>query len=98
MGKVELHHNAGLVNVIAGTFNETKGTANTYSPVNLFDIELKKGAEVNFVTPATHNTAMLVIDGSADVNDQKAAEYDVTNYQTRYKILNSSTPSLPLQA
>ena len=59
--------------------------ANTYSPVNLFDIELKKKAEVNFDTPTTHNTAMLVINGNADVNDQKAAEYDVTNYQIRYK-------------
>lgn len=75
MGKVELQDNAGVVNVIAGVFNETKGPANTYSPVNLFDIKLKKGGEVNFAIPATHNTAMLIINGSVEVNDQKAAEH-----------------------
>ena len=75
MGKVELPNNAGLVNVIAGTFNETKGPASTYSPVNLFDIKLKKDGEVNFAIPAAYNTAMLVINGNVEVNGQKAAEH-----------------------
>ena len=75
MGKVELPDNAGFVNVIAGTFNETKGPASTYSPVNLFDIKLKKDGEVNFATPASHNTAMVVINGNVEVNGLKAAEH-----------------------
>lgn len=75
MGKAELPGNAGLVNVIAGTFNETKGPASTYSPVNLFDIKLKKDSEVNFGTPASHNTAMLVVNGNVEVNGQKAGEH-----------------------
>ena len=41
MGKVVLPDNAGFVNVIAGSFNGVKGPAETYSPVNLFDIKLK---------------------------------------------------------
>ncbi|MEP7143038.1 MAG: pirin family protein [Ferruginibacter sp.] len=75
MGKVELPGNAGLVNVIAGTFNEVKGPASTYSPVNLFDIKLKKDGEVNMTVPAVHNTAMLVINGSVEVNGQKAMKH-----------------------
>ena len=75
MGKVELPDNAGLVNVIAGTFNETKGPASTYSPVNLLDIKLKKNGEVNIATPAAHNTAMLVVNGNVEVNGQEAAEH-----------------------
>jgi redox-sensitive bicupin YhaK (pirin superfamily) len=75
MGKVELPDGQGLVNVIAGNFNGTKGAADTYTPVNLFDIKLKKDAEVNFSLPAGYNTAILVINGSATVNDQAAAEH-----------------------
>ncbi len=75
MGKVQLPGDAGVVNVIAGEFNEVKGPASTYSPVNLFDIKLKKGGTVSFGTPAAHNTAMLVINGNVEVNGEKAAEH-----------------------
>jgi redox-sensitive bicupin YhaK (pirin superfamily) len=75
MGKVQLPGDAGIVNVIAGAFNEVKGPADTYSPVNLFDIKLKKGGNVSFNTPVTHNTAMLVINGNVEVNNEKAAEH-----------------------
>src|ERR1700712_5574241 len=43
MGKIELPDNQGTVNVIAGTYNGTQGPAETYSPVNVFDLKLKKG-------------------------------------------------------
>ncbi|MDB5142550.1 MAG: short-chain dehydrogenase [Mucilaginibacter sp.] len=75
MGKVQLPGDAGIVNVIAGAFNEVKGPADTYSPVNLFDIKLKKGGNVSFNTPVGHNTAMLVINGNVEVNGEKAAEH-----------------------
>lgn len=67
--------NGGIVNVIAGKLNDVKGPANTYSPVNLFDIKLNKGGEFNTSIPAGHNTAILVINGSVEVNAEKAAEH-----------------------
>ncbi|MEP7373437.1 MAG: pirin family protein [Chitinophagaceae bacterium] len=75
MGKVELADNAGVVNVIAGKLNEVKGPAYTYSPVNLFDIKLNKAAEFNTSITSDHNTAILVINGSIEVNGEKAAEH-----------------------
>jgi redox-sensitive bicupin YhaK (pirin superfamily) len=75
MGKVKLPNNSGVVNVIAGNFNEVKGPARTYSPVNLFDIRLKKEAEASVIIPSDHNTAMLVVNGSVEVNGQKATEH-----------------------
>ncbi|MEP7109467.1 MAG: pirin family protein [Ferruginibacter sp.] len=75
MGKVQLPDNAGLVNVIAGTFNGVKGPAATYSPVNLFDIKLKKDGEVKIILPADTNTALLVVNGSVEVNGQNVAEH-----------------------
>ena len=75
MGKAELPGNGGLVNVIAGTFNGVKGPAYTYSPVNLFDIKLNKGGELTTTVPAEQNTSLLVINGSIEVNGEKAEEH-----------------------
>lgn len=75
MGKVQLPGNGGLVNVIAGELNEIAGPAFTYSPVNLFDIKLNKEGEFKATIPALHNTALLAINGSVQVNDQKVAEH-----------------------
>ena len=75
MGKATLPGNAGVVNVIAGTYNDTKGPATTYSPVNLFDIKLNKDGAINLTIPATHNTALLVVNGSVTVNGTAAAEH-----------------------
>ena len=75
MGKLELPGNAGQVNVIAGTLNDVKGPAQTYSPVNLFDIKLNRDGEVSFPVPESHNTALLVIDGGITVNGQTAPRH-----------------------
>lgn len=75
MGKVELPDNRGVVNVIAGEFNNVKGPAATYSPVNLFDIKMKKGGDVTTTLPAAYNTALLVVNGSIEVNGEKVPEH-----------------------
>ena len=75
MGKLQLPNNGGLVNIIAGKLNEVTGPAFTYSPVNLFDVRLNGGGELNASIPAEHNTALLVINGSVEVNDKLVAEH-----------------------
>jgi quercetin 2,3-dioxygenase len=85
MGKVELPDGQGLVNVIAGAFNGisangsaaagVSGPAQTYSPVNLFDIKLKKGGVTSFTLPAGYNTAALIVNGSGEVNGEKVAQH-----------------------
>lgn len=75
MGKVTLPDNAGVVNVIAGNFNGTKGPAHTFTDVNLFDIKLKQGGKLQTTIVPTHNTALLVIEGSITVNGTTANEH-----------------------
>ncbi len=76
MPKVILPDAKGQVNVIAGDFNGTKGAATTFTPVNLFDMKLKAGAEIDFTTPLTHNTTLLVIEGEITVNGENAGQHD----------------------
>ena len=75
MGKVLLPDAAGVVNVIAGKFQDTIGPANTYTPVNLFDIKLAEQHETNFLVSQNHNTAMLVVNGEVEVNGELAKEH-----------------------
>lgn len=75
MGKAQLPDNAGTVNVIAGNFNGTQGPAATYSPVHLFDMKLNKGGSTSTTLPANYNTAILVINGSVEVNGEQAGEH-----------------------
>jgi len=75
MGKLALPDEGGTVNVIAGKFNGISGPAKTYSPVNVFDIKLNAGAEVSTRIQEGHNTALLVINGSVEVNGEKASEH-----------------------
>ncbi len=75
MSKVVLPGGKGVVNVIAGTFNGTKGPAQTYSPVNLFDVKLKKDGEIATILPSEYNTAILLINGKAEINGEIANEH-----------------------
>lgn len=76
MGKVTLADNSGIVNVIAGTFNEQKGPATTFTPVNMFDIRLNNGGKLTTTIPVTHNTVLLVVNGEVTVNGEKAGQHD----------------------
>ena len=46
MAKVTLPLNAGVVEVIAGEFNGTKGSASTFSPLNILNAKLNKNEEL----------------------------------------------------
>lgn len=70
MGKVTLPNNGGHVNVIAGNMNGTTGPATTFTDVNMFDIRLNNGGELSTATPATHNTVVLIVSGSAIINGE----------------------------
>ena len=68
MQKVALPGNGGEIEIIAGEYNGHKGSASTFSPINVFNAKLKKGAEATFNFPAHYTTAILLVEGSAKVN------------------------------
>jgi len=90
MEKVTLADNGGVVNIIAGSFNEHKGPATTFTPVNMFDIRLKAGGKLTTEIPATHNTILLVINGEAMVNGEKAGQHDLVLFKNDGDEINIS--------
>lgn len=78
---IELDDNAGTVRVIAGNYNGHEGAARTYTPVDLLDIKLNAGGSVKTQLTSGHHTALLVISGSATVNDRAVKEHDFVLFE-----------------
>jgi len=88
MGKIVLDDNGGVVNVIAGSFNQHKGPANTFTPVNMFDIRLNAGKSIATEIPVSHNTVMLVVNGAITVNGEKAVLHDLVLFKNSGEEIN----------
>jgi redox-sensitive bicupin YhaK (pirin superfamily) len=54
--------------VIAGELNGTAGAAQTFTPLNLWDVTIPAGVRVELPIPQGHNTLALVMTGKAQVN------------------------------
>ena len=73
MGNHVLADNKGVIEVIAGEYKDTKGPASTFTPVNVYNARLKKGANIELSFPSSYNTGILVVEGSAVINGEAAA-------------------------
>ncbi len=67
----------GRVRVIAGEFNGSKGPARTFSPINLWDVRLDGGAEMNFEVAEGHTAMIAVLAGNVTVNGTAAQDAEV---------------------
>jgi len=76
MGKAILPDNAGVVEVIAGRYNETKGPASTFTPIHLMNARINKGGSATFDFSSGFNTALLVIEGAIVVNENEVVPAD----------------------
>lgn len=76
LGKYYLPDNQGVVEVIAGEYKGIKGTATTFTPMNIYNVRVKKGAFVDLSLAENHNTGILVIEGSVKINDSELAPTD----------------------
>jgi redox-sensitive bicupin YhaK (pirin superfamily) len=68
MGRYELPRNEGIIEIIAGTYNDVKGPAFTFTPLTLMNARLNSGGKADFEFPSAYNTALLVVEGQITVN------------------------------
>lgn len=81
IGSVDLPDGAGAVRVIAGDFEGTHGPANTFTPINLWDVRLHAGRALDLSLPTTDNTTLLVIGGSATVNGERVSDGELVVFE-----------------
>ncbi|HDL6609575.1 pirin family protein [Yersinia sp. 22-579] len=71
--QVALSEGAGSLRVIAGNYSGENGPANTFSPLNVWDIRLNQGKSAEFSLPDGWNTALIVLRGTVQVNGDAIA-------------------------
>jgi redox-sensitive bicupin YhaK (pirin superfamily) len=70
---VNLLGGAVSVRVIAGNFGDVKGPAKTFTPINVWDVRLKRDAIVSLDVPDGHTLILAMLSGHVVVNTNNAA-------------------------
>jgi quercetin 2,3-dioxygenase len=72
--RVSLPGKAGTVRVIAGEFQGISGAAKTFTPINVWDVQLSDAAELDL--PQGHTALVVVQSGTVEINNSvlKAVE------------------------
>src|SRR5262245_60119884 len=70
--KVGLAGGRGIVRVIAGEFAGAKGTARTFTPIQVWDLRIARGEPVELALPDGHTTALVVLRGALRVGGSEA--------------------------
>ncbi|WP_348944902.1 pirin family protein [Chitinibacter sp. FCG-7] len=67
--RVALPDDAGTIRVIAGQYADIAGVASTFSPMNVWDMQVKAQQTVRLDLPAGHTTALFVLHGAIRIGD-----------------------------
>jgi quercetin 2,3-dioxygenase len=79
---LELPQEAGSLRVIAGEYDSHKGPAKTFTPINLWDVQMRDGKEIEMAVPSGHTTALLLMKGCLAVNSgHEAREGDLVIFE-----------------
>lgn len=80
--RVALPGRAGELRVIAGEYRGHAGPAHTFTPINVWDLRLKPGAETSLRVPEGHTTLLVVLEGTLQVNgDALVRDEDVVAFE-----------------
>ncbi len=61
------------VSVIAGEYHGTQSPIKTYSPVNIYRLDIQTGGEITLPNPATYNALIYLLDGGLQINNSTDA-------------------------
>ena len=90
---VNFADDAGQIRVIAGTFRDVKGPALTFSPVNVWDGQLKAEHSEHIHVPMNHTVLVVVLEGELLINGtQKVQDSSIVLFE------QNDDPTLLLEA
>lgn len=64
---VALANDAGIARIIAGVFENVKGPAHTFTPMNVWDLRLNAGKTLSLDLPSGHTAALYVLSGTLKI-------------------------------
>lgn len=65
---VMLDEKGSVIRVIAGIYKDLKGPANTYTPIDLWDLRLSAGQNLVLDLPQNYTTILLALHGRVEIN------------------------------
>jgi redox-sensitive bicupin YhaK (pirin superfamily) len=71
--EIQLSNSSGSIRVIAGEHEGQVGPAKTFTPMNVFDIRLKKGEELVLTAPNGWNASVVVLRGALESAGERGA-------------------------
>ena len=71
--EIQLADDKGKIRIIAGEMNGTKGPANTFTRINIFDAHAKADASFDLNVVDGDHTTLLVLKGTILINNDKTA-------------------------
>lgn len=87
MGRVQLLDGKGEVIIVAGAFQDVQGPALTFSPMNIYIINIKTGGSITLNEPGNYNTGILVISGDMDINNTTCTENDFILFENKEGVI-----------
>lgn len=73
---VSIANGMGKVEIIAGNFQNVKGVANTFSPIEMYNLSLNKNANEKISFPTNYTTVLIVINGEIKINNTEIIPAD----------------------
>ena len=75
-------HALGQAAIIAGEWQDTKGAASTFTPINMWNIALHSSGSTMLQVPNNHNIMILVQEGTLLVNDKSVSAGSLIQFAT----------------
>ncbi|QEG36726.1 pirin family protein [Bythopirellula goksoeyrii] len=93
--QISLPESAGTARIIAGELLGTSGPAKTFTPINVWDLQLNAGALTELPVPSGHTTVVVVQNGAVLLNDEpvRAVELALLDREGDSLSLQAETPS-----
>ena len=89
---VELPDGAGRVRVIAGEYAGRQGPAQTFSPIDVWDVRLAHGKHAQFTLPEGRSLAVVVLAGTVEVNGDQLVR------EAQFALLDQNGTTFTLEA
>lgn len=89
---VALPDGAGTLRVIAGGYNGSRGPASTFTPIDLWDVQLRRGGKASLALPEGRTVAVVVLKGTVQVNGDAIAR------EAQFALLDRSGGKFTLEA
>lgn len=79
--RVTHERDAGEVRVIAGDFNGTQGAAQTFTPINVWDVQLNAGSAAELTVPEGHTCVLIVQKGGLSANGNPLSAVELAQFE-----------------